>query len=113
MSDRIKQINELLRQELSKIILKEVDFSGILVTLTRVETTVSLTEARVYVSVIPDPEINSALKILNSNIYDLQQELNKRLDMRPVPKIYFTKETETIKAGRVEKILEDFKGKKH
>jgi len=46
------------------------------------------------------------LQILSRQIYELQQKLNQRLQMRPIPKINFIEEKETSEAGRIEEILE-------
>ena len=110
MSNRLARVNQLIKKELSQIILREVKFlSGVLVTLTRVETTPNLNESKVYIGVIPENKTESVFQVLNKQIYRLQQELNHRLNMRPVPRIYFVKEKETIMAGRVEEILEKLK----
>ena len=113
MSKRIEQVNELIQRELGKIILREIDFpQGIMVTLTRVETSVDLGQSKVYVSCFPRGKTKSVLGILNQNIYDIQQRLNKRLKMRIIPKIFFAIERETAEAGRIEEILEKLKWKK-
>lgn len=106
MSERIQRVNQLIKRELGPIILKEIEFpSGVLVTLTRVETSVGLKQAKIYVSAIPRIKLDIVLKILNRQIHPLQQKLNKRLRMRPLPKIIFVEEKETVKAGEIEKIL--------
>jgi len=105
-SQRIKKINELVKRELGRIILKEVGFpKTILVTLTSVQTAKDLRECKVFVSVIPERETENVFKILKKEIYNLQQILNRRLVMRPVPKIKFVKDKELKKAQRVEEIL--------
>ena len=110
MSKRIEQVNELIQRELGKIILREIDFpQGIMVTLTRVETSVDLGQSKVYVSCFPRGKTKSVLGILNQNIYDIQQGLNKRLKMRIIPKIFFAAERETAEAGRIEELLERLK----
>jgi ribosome-binding factor A len=110
MTRRIQQINQLIQKELSQIILREIDFPlGVLVTLTRVETSIDLNQARAYISVVPEKQRESVLRVLNQRIYDLHQELNKRLKMKIVPKIKFIEEKETAKAGRIEEILEELK----
>lgn len=110
MSKRIPQVNQLIREELSQIILREIDFPvGVLVTLTRVETSPDLEMARVYISALPEKEEEKSIKILNKNIYQLQQKINKRLKMRPIPRICFVKEKETAEAGKIEGILEKLK----
>jgi ribosome-binding factor A len=112
MSNRLPRVNQLIKQELSQIILKEIEFpKDILVTVTRVETTPNLIESKIYVSVMPENKSENILQILNKQIYDIQQRLNKRLKMRPVPRIYFRKEKETAEAGKVEEILAKIKRK--
>jgi ribosome-binding factor A len=113
MRERIKKVNQLIKKELSWIIMREIDFpSQVYSTLTRVECSVDLRSVRVYISVLPEKEIKQVLEVLNQEIYSLQQKLNKRLNMRPVPKIRFIQETTTITAGRVESILEKLRKKK-
>ena len=108
--NRVPQINELIKRELSQIILKEIEFpKDSLVTITRVETSSNLIQAKIYISVVPGNQISSVLKILNQNIFDLQQMVNKRLKMRPVPKIKFMEEKETREAEKIEKLLEEIK----
>lgn len=110
MSTRIVRVNSLIKKELSKIILREVDFpKGILATLTRVETSVNLSQSNIYISVLPEAKIKTVFQILNKQIYQLQQKLNQRLNMRPIPKICFVEEKETLKAGRIEEVLEKLK----
>ena len=113
MNNRISRVNQLIQEELSQIILKEFDFpSDVLITLTRVETTSNLIQAKVYISVMPEKKTKEILQILDRQIYQLQQKLNRRLKMRPVPRISFKEEKETSEAGRIEEILEKIK-KKH
>jgi len=110
MSRRIEKVNGLIREELSQILLKEVEFpKGVLVTITRVECLVNLSDARIYISAMPDNNIDKVMEILEKNVYDIQQELNKRLNMRPIPKIIFKKEGKTEQADRVEELLEELK----
>lgn len=104
--ERIQRVNQLIKKELSQIILKEVNFpQGVLATVTRIETSGNLIQAKVYVSVMPENETANVLQILNNLIYDLQQKLNKRLEMRPIPRIIFIKEGKIQEAGRVEELL--------
>lgn len=113
MPKRIQQVNQLIKREISQIFLREVIFpEKTLVTVTRVETTDNLKQSKVYISLIPENKIKSVFQILNKQIYQLQQRLNQRLNMRPVPRIYFVEEKETLKAGRIEEILAKLKKEK-
>ena len=110
MSKRIQRINQLIKKELSQIILREIEFpQGVLVTITRVETSPNLIESNVWISVLPEEKLKIILEILNKNIYFLQQKLNKRLTMRPIPRIKFLEERKTSEASRIEEILEELK----
>jgi len=110
MSERILRVNQLIKRELSQIILKEIDFpKNMLVTVTRAETSVDLEEAKIYVSIIPENQIGRVLHILETQVYNLQQKLNKRLQMRSTPRIRFLQEKETGQAGRIEELLEKIK----
>ena len=112
MSNRIEKVNSLLEHELGKIILRDFAFSPeILVTLTRVETTANLIEAKAYVSVFPETKSDGIINALQKSVYDIQYKINRTLRMRPVPKIKFVKEIEISKAARVEELLAKIESK--
>jgi len=101
------RVNQLIKKELAQIILREINFpKDLLVTVTRVETSANLIQAKVYISVLPINKSTQVLEILNKHIYDIQQKLNKRLKMRPIPRIIFVQEKKTQEAGRIEELLE-------
>lgn len=107
-TERIPRVNQLIKKELGWIMLKEVDFpEGVLVTLTRVEVSPNLIEAKIYISVMPENQSSPVFKILKRQIYFLQQKLNNRLKMRPIPKIQFVEEKSTREAGKIEELLEE------
>jgi ribosome-binding factor A len=108
--DRIARVQELIRGELSVILLKEGEMpEKAVITLTRVEAAANLQQARVYISVVPDEKSKEVMRFLQKNIYDIQQQLNERLQMRPVPKIRWVEETVTAQAHRVEELLDKIK----
>ena len=110
MKSRILKINSLIKEELGKILSQELDFTkDLLLTITRCETFSNLSEVKVYISVLPENKMDDIFKILNKKIYSIQQELNKRLKMRPIPKIRFGKEKKGREAQRVEELLENLK----
>lgn len=114
MVERIQRVNQLIRKELSQILFREVDFpNNSLVTITRVENSRNLKQANIYISVIPESKTSNVLQILEKLIYYLQQRLNKRLKMRPLPRIRFIEEKKTKEAGKVEELLEKIRKQKH
>lgn len=112
MTNRILKVNELLKAEIGQVLVRKGDIpEGVLVTITRVEATPNLQEARVYISVMPETRTKDALGVLKRDIYDIQQDLNHRLKMRPVPRIKWMGETQMAKAHRIEEIFEQIKEK--
>jgi len=104
--NRIDKVNSLLEHEIGAIIQREVHFAdGALVTLTHAETTSNLIEAKVFISCLPESKIDGVLKTLNNEVFDIQQKINKKLNMRPIPKIRFVKDITEAKAGRIEELL--------
>jgi ribosome-binding factor A len=106
MSNRIEKVNSLLQHEIGKIILRDFAFSPeILVTLTRVETTANMIEAKAYISVFPEEKSAGIVNALQKSVYDIQYKINRTLRMRPIPKIRFVKETEISHAAKIEELL--------
>lgn len=113
MSKRILKINELLKRQLGQLFLKEVEFpKDVLVTITRVETSPDLRTAIVNISVMPNSENKRVQVILSRCVYYLQQEINERLRMRPIPKIIFREEKGTKEAAKIEELMERIKEEK-
>ena len=109
MSNRIEKVNSILEQEIGKIILREFYFPEIMVTLTHVDASTNLIEAKVFISSYPDKKLDEIIEIINKNVVRIQHEINEKLRMRPVPKIKFFKDKEISRAGRVEELLGQLK----
>jgi ribosome-binding factor A len=110
VSNRLPKVNELVKRELAQLILKEVEFpKDIFVTITRAETSGNLIDVKIYISVIPEGAEAKVMAVLNRHIYEIQQKFNKRVKMRPVPKIRFVEEKKTREASRIEQVLEGLK----
>lgn len=110
MSFRIQRVNELLKHEIGELILKEFDFSrDTMVTITEVNTSPDLRQAKIKVSVIPFLKAEKVLKVLNSQILNLQKPLNQKLKMKIIPKIKFELDTSEEKTNKVEQLLKKIK----
>jgi len=113
VTERIPQVNELLQQELGAILLRELDVpEGTIVTLTRADAAPNLQQAKIYISVVPEEKAKEVLKLLKKEVYEIQQLLNKRLNMRPVPRIEWVLEEKTKEAQKIEEILDKIKEEK-
>ena len=109
MSNRLEKVNSLLEKEISKIVLRDFNFQEALVTITHIDATANLIEARAFVSVLPEEKTDKIISILNKGVYSIQQKINKLLNMRPIPKIIFVKDEKIREAARIEELLEKIK----
>jgi len=108
---RIEKINNLLKDELANLLNREFEFTPAnLVTITRVVASPDLHYAKIMLSIIGQNR-GRVLEILKKNIYDIQQDLNRRLRFRPIPKITFTLDEEEEKREVIEKSLAELKQK--
>jgi ribosome-binding factor A len=102
---RLQKLNQLIREEVGKIIQEEFEFKmGVLVTIIGVETSKDISHAKISLSVLPEGEEINVLRTLEKNIFHIQKLLNKKLVMRYVPKIRFVIDRSLKKAARIEEI---------
>ncbi len=106
---RGEKLNMLMRDELGKIIDRTLEFpEGTLVTLTRVNTSSDLRYATVFISILNGDNAR-VLEMLDKNVYHIQQQLNSKLRMRPVPKIRFAIDEEEVRRETLEHSLGQIK----
>lgn len=106
---RLERVNELILKEINSIILKEIETPSVFVTITRVVVSRDLRYADIYFTTIPDEAIGSIKKKLDDSAGKLQSLLNKRLEMRPLPRIRFRRDDEEAEASRIDRLLEELK----
>lgn len=105
---RLKRVAQLLQKEVGLTIAR----SGVLppdalVTVVGVTLSPDLLYATVRISAYPVQQTPVVLRRLANDIWRLQQTLNKRLRMRPVPKLRFEADGSEEEAARIEKTLKD------
>ena len=104
MSRRTERVNDLIRDELSELLLREVRDPrlGGLISLTRVEVTPDLYNARVFVSIMGEPdEQATAMRVLNAAASFFHRELKQRLQIRRVPFLVFRLDTSIAEGAAV------------
>ena len=107
---RLEKINELLREELGRIFHRDTHLkTGVFVTITKVRTSPNLKESCVFISVFPEQETEYAMTSLTNELYKLQGLLNRRLFLRPIPRILLERDNSERNAQAVEDRLEDLK----
>lgn len=103
---RIDKINNLLAKEVSNLFLKELDLPPeIIITILGVDTSPDLNYADVLISILPTNKTGSMITLVKKKTYRIQQELNRRLKMRPVPKLRFS--TFKPESDHLDKLFEE------
>ena len=109
---RIEKLQELIKQEMSKMLLKELKDPRIgFVTVTDVEMTGDLREAKIFVSVMGDEEqVKNSLEGLNSALGFVRREIGQRVRLRFTPEISFALDTSLDYGDHIQKLLLQVEG---
>ena len=109
MSRRMGRVNELIREELSSLLLLELKDPRVaaLTTVTHVETSPDLEHARVYVSVMgSEHEQAGAMNGLRSAEGFLRRSLAGRVKMRRVPALTFALDTSMEEGAQMLELID-------
>lgn len=108
MSRRMARVNELLREELSQLILRELKDPRVasFVTITEVDTSSDLDHARVYVSIMASAEEQKdVMKGLKSAEGFLRHTLRERIKMRKIPTLTFSLDTSMERGAQMLELI--------
>jgi ribosome-binding factor A len=109
MTQRTDRIDELLRQEISDLLTREVADPRIgFATVTDVETAPDLSHARVWVSVIGQPEDRVVtVRALERAMPFIRHELGKRLRLRRIPEFSVRLDESIERGSRVMQLINE------
>lgn len=106
MSNRLLRVNELLQREISAHLRKKHGAETVGITITGVEITGDLREAKVFYSVLGDEAaVAKAGKFLVKHRDEIREMLAKAVIIRHVPLLAFVHDNHAPRALRVETIL--------
>jgi len=108
MTERTRRLDELLREEISEVIRREVDDPRIgFLTITDVEVAPDLRHATVWVSVIgSDDEKRDTLRGLSRAMPFVRQRLG-RLRLKRIPALHVREDETAARGTRVMQILDE------
>jgi ribosome-binding factor A len=105
MSKRTEQVAELLRQEINKVIIKDFESNGFLVSVSEVTVAPDLKNATAYLSIIPANKMGTALEGIRKFGGHIQKEISKSLVLRSVPKIKWEIDNRDLKYKEIDDAL--------
>ena len=108
MTERTKRLDELLREEISKIVAREVDDPRVgFVTITDVEVAPDLRHATVWASVIgSDAERKQTIRALGRAMPFVRHRLGE-LRLKRIPELHLREDRTAERGTRLMRILED------
>ncbi len=111
MTTRQEKIQELLREEISDILRRELKDPRLgFVTITGAEVTADLRHARVFVSVMgTDEERTRNMAVLKKAEHFVRQAFGRRARMKVIPEIDFRLDTSVDEGVRIFELLEQIK----
>ena len=107
MKHRLLRVNELLKRELSALLMREMTFENLLVTVNQVDVTPDLKSAHVYVSVLGSEGRKDVLPKLEANRAALQADLSKHVVLKYTPHLVFHLDDSIERGARVLEILQE------
>lgn len=88
---RVTRVEKELQQILAEYIQRNLTFpSGVIFSITRVQSTKELTTAKVFYSLLGnEDQFERCSEIIKESMYDIQKHLNKTMHMKFVPRVTF------------------------
>ena len=104
---RMERVQELMKQEISKIILEDVKDPRVgFVTVTRVSVTSDLRSARVFVSLMGSEEqMAESLRGLNRSLGFIRREVGQRVRLRYTPELSLEIDDSMAYSAHIQELL--------
>ena len=104
-TNRIEKLNALIQRELGKILMPYMEGQDGLVTITKVETSKDTRWAKIHISIIggDDDEI---FRIIEKNLYDIQGELNRTVNLKLIPRLQFFLDTSPRYVQHIDELIQ-------
>ena len=111
-TNRVEKVNSLIQVLLGNILLPYLKQLSGLTTVSKVQCSRDLKYAKVWISIVGgDDEV--VMNTLKNNIYDIQGELNRRMEIKIVPRISFHLDTSGRYAERINEIFKKIEDEEH
>ena len=107
MPERMRRVNESLRELLSEAVLELKDPRIGFVTVTGVETSPDLRSARVFVSVLPEKKREATIEGLTAAHGVLQARVARELRMKRTPQLTFEYDPSVERGVRMSKLIDE------
>jgi ribosome-binding factor A len=110
-ANRIERVNEFILKEVSQMFLREIKDPRIgFITVTGVQTSLDLSHAKIFVSIMgEDEEKDKAMEGLSSAAGYIRMQLKKRMSIKKIPDLHFLIDDSAEHGALIEKTLKRLK----
>ena len=106
-SQRQLRVGELLRKELSEVLVKNnfyhSDLSNFSITVSQVIVTPDMKWAKAFVSPLGGENFNEAMDYLNKNVFSIQKIIASKVRLKRMPKLVFIEDKSFDFASNISK----------
>ncbi|MEN8774131.1 MAG: 30S ribosome-binding factor RbfA [Akkermansiaceae bacterium] len=106
MAKRLDRVNELLRREISAVVQRDFEWKNALVTVSEVDVTQDLKEAKVFVSILGG-SAPGILDQLERKRGFIQSKISKRVVLRNTPILMFRQDKSAVRGVDVVNLLDE------
>ncbi|MCX8239457.1 MAG: ribosome-binding factor A [Akkermansiaceae bacterium] len=106
MGKRLERVNELLRREISAVVQRDFEWKNALVTITDVDVTQDLKEAKVFVSILGGSTPGILAQLSRKRGF-IQGKVAKRVTMRSTPVLNFRVDASAVRGVDVVNLLDE------
>ncbi|MDP3963229.1 MAG: 30S ribosome-binding factor RbfA [bacterium] len=105
MAFKKERLQEIIRHEVSQILERDFRRPGVLVTVLGADVSPDRQHAVIFFSVYPADKGEEIDQMIGRVIGIIQRDLNHTLQMRPVPKLRFVRDTSAAEAASIESLI--------
>ena len=108
MKHRLERVCEVLKREIGVILLRDIDFAPVLVTVSSVDVTPDLKQAHVFVSALGSPgQQRQVIEKLERSRVHVQGEIAKRVTLKHTPHLFFKIDEAIERGSRILTIMDE------
>ncbi len=108
MGQRLVRVNELVKREISDVLHTRFQTESVYITITEVEVSPDLRQARVYYSVLGrEDERQRAERFLSGACPEIRRQIGKRIILKYLPALEFISDHSIERGTRLNALLDD------
>jgi len=106
---RKERVISLIEHVAGDFLIREIGLPGVLISVSRVELSKDMQNAKIFLSVFPENKGRKILKMVSDVRKDFKNFFRKRAKMKYLPSFWFVLDEQIKKQSQVEELLRELK----